>query len=176
MLRRTIFLLSVFASTASLCATGAFAQGGWDVWTIHLRDGSTQSAAPVWSLDNKVLKRGFMEGGKPDDKGIERSLINYISNNLGNSEYRRKMGSNYIEPALPKGNTARDVVVYDDGRQAVGDVTIRPERDASGKENIYRPLLVQNGAEVDLTKVAHIKFAAPKANPGKPKQPPGRRR
>ena len=33
------------------CEMTALAQGGWDVWTVYLRDGSRIDAAPVWSLD-----------------------------------------------------------------------------------------------------------------------------
>ena len=170
MFRRSISLFGVFVVLAGIGVSAAFAQGGWDVWTVYLRDGSTQSAAPVWSLDNKVLKRGFMPGGKPDDQGVERSLISHMSNNLGNSEYRRKIGGSFVEPILPDGPVSRDTVIYDDGRKVVGDVSIRAAKDASGKENIYGPVLIQNGTEVDLTRVAHIKFAAPKTSPGAPKK------
>jgi len=41
------------------CEMTALAQGGWDVWTVYLRDGSRIDAAPVWSLDEKVLKYGM---------------------------------------------------------------------------------------------------------------------
>lgn len=170
MFRRSILSLGILILQAGAGVAGAFAQGGWDVWTVYLRDGSTQSAAPVWSLDNKVLKRGFMPGGIPDDQGIERSLISHISNNLGNSEYRRKMGGSFVPPVLPDGPVSRDTVVYDDGRQVVGEVAIHAARDASGKENIYRPVLVQNGTEVDLTRVAHIKFALPESKSNPPKK------
>ncbi|HEX2640676.1 MAG TPA: hypothetical protein VHL50_08900 [Pyrinomonadaceae bacterium] len=175
MLRRSILSLGILVILAGIGATDAFAQGGWDVWTVYLRDGSTQSAAPVWSLDNKVLKRGFMPGGKPDDQGVERSLISHMSNNLGNSEYRRKMGPSYVEPTLPNGPVSRDTVIYDDGRQVVGEVSIRAARDTSGKENIYAPVIVQNGTEVDLTRVAHIRFAAPKTSTSPSKKRTNRR-
>jgi hypothetical protein len=171
MLRRSVVSLCVLVVLACIGVTDACAQGGWDVWTVYLRDGSTQSAAPVWSLDNKVLKRGFMPGGRPDDQGVERSLISHMSNNLGNSEHRRKMGAAFVNPTLPDGPVSRDTVIYDDGSKMVGDVSIRAAMDASGKENIYRPVLVQNGTEVDLTRVAHIKFAAPKTKTTAPKRP-----
>jgi hypothetical protein len=136
------------------------AQGGWDVWTVRLRDGTQVEAAPVWSLDPNELRYSFEKGGAGVGVALARSRIRSMSNNLGNSELRGKKGADYAVPPLPEGDSDQDVVVFDDGRQVTGPVTIRPGKDASGNPKIYGPVLVQNGVETDLTRVAHVKFAS----------------
>jgi hypothetical protein len=64
-----------------LCQITALAQGGWDVWTVYLRDGSRIDAAPVWSLDKNVLKYG-MSGEVGEGKHLKRSLISSMSRNV----------------------------------------------------------------------------------------------
>ena len=164
MLKRSTVLLFVLF----VLAFPAFAQGGWDVWTVYLRDGSTQSAAPLWSLDTKSLKSGFMAGGKASDVGIERSRINYLSNNLGNSEYARSKQGNFVAPPLPEKSSNKDIVVFADGRQELGSVIIRA-RQTGSQYDTYNPVLVLNGKEYPLTSVAHIRLAAPKTAPPKVK-------
>jgi len=153
------FIRIVFFALGLVFVDGAcaWAQGGWDVWTIRLRDGSPVEAAPIWSLDAKALRFGFSK--LAEGSSIERPRIQSMSNNLGNSEYRASKGADFVMPALPEGEVDQDLVILDDGRQVVGAVTIQPGNDASGKPEIYRPVLVQNGVETDLTRVAHIKLA-----------------
>lgn len=158
--RRTLLLLAVLALAAP-ASPHAPPQGGWDVWTVHLRDGSRQSAAPVWSLDERALKSGFSAEGEGEGAAVERSRISHMSNILRNSEYRRIKGADFVAPPLPEGDFDRDLVVMDDGRRVFGRVLIRAGKDEAGREEKYRPVLVQNGVETDLTSVAHIKFAAP---------------
>jgi hypothetical protein len=169
MYRTRILLLFAALGLYAVSAPPARAQGGWDVWTVYLRDGSRQSAAPVWALDRKVLRRGFGPDGEGEGAPVERSRISHLSNSLRNSEYARERGAEFVEPPLPGGDFSRDLVVMDDGRRVFGSVMIRAGRDEAGREERYRPVLVQNGVEVDLTRVAHIKFAAPKADPGRPR-------
>jgi hypothetical protein len=144
-----------------LTPNSAFAQGGWDVWSVYLRDGTVQTAAPLWSLDEKELRRGFKPGGIPSDEGVSRSLLSYLSNSLRNSEYARKMSPNFVAPPLPKDTSTSDLVIFDDGRRSFGTVMIRPGKSASGDEDIWNPVLVQNGKEYALTSVAHIRMGQP---------------
>jgi hypothetical protein len=157
----------------ALCRTAAFAQGGWDVWTIQLRDGTKVEAAPVWSLDKTELRFGFADGGAGKGTPVARSRIDHMSNILRNSEYAVSMGASYLPPALPEGNFDEDVVIMDDGRRMVGAVMIRAGANKSGGAEIYKPMLVQKGVETDLTRVAHIKFATSKTNPkgSRPRRP-----
>src|SRR5678815_5066850 len=85
------------------CQMTALAQGGWDVWTVYLRDGSRIDAAPVWSLDEKVLKYG-MSGKVGEGKTLKRSLIASMSRSLSARESRKTDSSENVLPALPKGN------------------------------------------------------------------------
>lgn len=177
-MRRTgILPLFAVLSLSALSAPHALAQGGWDVWTVHLRDGSLRSAAPVWSLDERALSSGFGADGAGEGAPVERSRISHMSNSLRNSEYARDRGADFVAPPLPAGNFGRDLVVMDDGRRVLGRVMIRAGRDGSGREERYRPVLVQNGVETDLTRVAHIKFAAPDAGPirRRPRRPKSKR-
>jgi hypothetical protein len=163
---KTIPTVLIALCLGALCESSAFAQGGWDVWTVQLRDGTKIEAAPVWSLDKNELRYSFGKGGAGKGEAVERSRISYISNNLGNSVYRASQvnqGVNYTPPELPPGDVAQDLVVMDDGRQVSGTVMIKAGTDKSGNPAIYSPVLVQNGVETDLTRVAHIKFASPKA-------------
>ena len=142
-----------------LCPVAASAQGGWDVWTIHLRDGKTFEAAPIWSLDSRELKYGHHSDGTGRGTPVKRSDIRYMTNNLNNSEYRRTHAMDFKMPALPKGSVTNDLVIFDDGRRVSGTVRIVVENDKSGRPDIYNPVLLQNGVKTKLTKVAHIKFA-----------------
>jgi hypothetical protein len=54
---------------ALVCEMTAMAQGGWGVWTVYLRDGTRIDAAPVWSLDQNVLKYGM--SGKVGEGELE---------------------------------------------------------------------------------------------------------
>jgi hypothetical protein len=159
---RTIPMVLIALCLCALCQSVAFAQGGWDVWTIQLRDGTKLEVAPVWSLDKTELRYGMAAGGAGKGTPVARSRIDHMSNNLGNSEYRASMGASYLPPALPENNSDEDVVIMDDGRRVEGPVIIRAGTNKSGGAEIYRPVLVQKGVETDLTKVAHIKFAASK--------------
>jgi len=163
MLKKSALLL--FISFAF--AIPAVAQGGWDVWTIYLRDGTTTTAAPLWSLDAKSLKGGFMDGGKPDNVGTVRSRVSYLSNSLRNSEYAREKGADFVKPTLPEKSSTRDLVVFADGRQESGSVTIKAKKSKAGEDDIYNPVLLLNGKEYPLTSVAHIRLAASKATPAK---------
>ena len=129
-----------------LCQLTVMAQGGWDVWTIYLRDGTRIDAAPVWSLDDKVLK-----------EQLKRSLIGSMSRSVS---ARRSSGKPELNP--PEGEVQKDVVVMGDGRQVSGAVLIPASKAASGEVKHFSPVLVQNGVVTDLTKVEHIKLAKPK--------------
>src|SRR4051794_28136555 len=128
----------------ALCESAAFAQGGWDVWAVQLRDGTKVQAAPVWSLDRNELRFSFGEGGAGKGEAVERSRISYMSNDLGNSEYRSSQVNqvgNYTPPELPPGDVAQDLVVMDDGKQVSGTVMIKAGTDKSGNPAIYSPVL-----------------------------------
>ena len=146
------------------CEMTAFAQGGWDVWTVYLRDGSRIDAAPVWSLDKKVLKYG-MSGEVGEGKHLERSLIDSMSRNVAARESMKTDPSGNVPPALPKGDVKKDLVVMGDGRKVSGAVLIQARKDGSGEIQHFSPVLVQNRVETDLKKVEHIKFAKPKRSP-----------
>jgi len=140
------------------CEMTALAQGGWDVWTVYLRDGTRIDAAPVWSLDEKVLKYG-MSGEVGEGKTLRRSLIGSMSRNVAARESMKRDSS---ENALPEGDVEKDLVVMADGRQVSGAVLIQARKDGSGEIQHFSPVLVQNGVETDLKKVDHIKLAKPK--------------
>jgi hypothetical protein len=131
------------------------AQGGWDVWTVQLRDGKVIEAAPVWSLDNDVLKYG-MSGKVGEGKKLKRSLIVSMSRNVTG---RRADPS---VPKLPEGDVEKDLIVLPDGRQVSGAVLIRAKKNQQGEPQHFSPVLVQNGVETQLTEVEHIKLAKPK--------------
>jgi hypothetical protein len=156
---RTVLMVSAALCLSAMCRTVSVAQGGWDVWTVELRDGSRLDAAPVWSLDGKGLRFGFDEGGAGKGTLVERRRLRLMSNVLRNSEYRADRGSNYVRPAVPEGDYGQDLVVLDDGRRVFGAVLIRAGRGESGRADIYSPVLIQHGAELSLTRVAYIKFA-----------------
>ena len=156
-----IRILSIVAAACCLvvCAEGtAMAQGGWDVWTVYLRDGTRIDAAPVWSLNEKVLKYG-MSGELGEGKQLPRSQIVAMSRNV---DARRTDPS---IPKLPPGDVEKDLVIMDDGRHVSGTVIIRASKDESGQPKHYAPVLVQDGVETDLRKVEHIKLAKPKPSP-----------
>ena len=153
-LRRMSLVIAAFCFV--LCGeVTALAQGGWDVWTIYLRDGSRIDAAPVWSLNEKVLKYG-MSGELGEGKQLLRSEIVAMSRNV---DARRTEPS---IPKLPPDDVEKDLAIMDDGKQVSGTVLIRASKDESGKPKHYAPVLVQNGVEIDLRKVEHIKLAKPK--------------
>ena len=139
-----------------ICQITTRAQGGWDVWTINLRDGSRIEAAPVWSLDEKVLKYG-MSGEVGEGKQLKRSLISSMSRNVAATA-----SSGKSRLSLPEGDVEKDLVVMSDGRQVSGTVLIKPSKDASGQIKHFSPMLIQNGVETELTKVEHIKLAKQK--------------
>src|SRR5437762_5448085 len=87
------------------CELTAMAQGGWDVWTVYLRDGTRIDAAPVWSLDENVLKYG-MSGKLGEGKSLKRSLIVSMSRNVGT----RATNTNLSE-SLATGDVKKDAVV-----------------------------------------------------------------
>src|SRR6476619_4692541 len=153
-LRRILMIIAPFCFVLCGEAT-ALAQGGWDVWTIYLRDGSRIDAAPVWSLNEKVLKYG-MSGEVGEGKQLPRSEIVAMSRNV---DARRTDSS---IPKLPPGEVEKDLAIMDDGKQVSGTVLIRASKDESGKPKHYAPVLVQDGVEIDLKKVEHIKLAKPK--------------
>lgn len=172
MYQTRILMLFIVFGVSPLFAVPVLAQGGWDVWTVYLRDGSQQSAAPVWALDKKVLRRGFSSEGTGEGEPVQRSLISHMSSSLRNSDYRGTRPQDFVVPPLPEGVFQKDLVVMDTGKRIFGAVLIRAGKGASGQENRYRPVLVQNGIEIDLTSVAHIKFAAPKSGSGRKKARP----
>jgi hypothetical protein len=131
------------------------------VWTVYLRDGSRIDAAPVWSLDEKVLKYG-MSGKVGEGKTLRRSLISSMSRNVAARESMKTDSSENVPPALPAGDVEKDLVVMGDGRQVSGAVLIRARKDGSGEIQHFSPVLVQNGVETDLKKVDRIKLAKPK--------------
>ena len=143
------FCLGLFGEVTAL------AQGGWDVWTVYLRDGSKIEAAPVWSLNEDVLKYG-MSGEVGEGEQLKRSQIVAMSRNVTSRRTDKSV------PDLPTGEVEKDLVMMDDGRQVSGTVLIRASKDESGKIKHYAPVLVQNGVETDLKKVEHIKLSKPK--------------
>jgi hypothetical protein len=175
---RTVLMVAAALCVSALCRTASLAQGGWDVWTVELRDGSRLEVAPVWSLDEKELRFGFGEGGEVNGTAVKRPRLRLMSNVLRNSEYRADKGAGYVPPALPEGDFDRDLVVLDDGRRVFGTVLIRAGTGKSGRADIYNPVLIQHGTEVSLTRVAYVKFATsidkPKSNrPRRPRRPRG---
>jgi hypothetical protein len=144
-----------------LCEMTALAQGGWDVWTVNLRDGSRIDAARVWSLDENVLKYG-MSGEVGEGKQVKRSLIVSMSRNVAARASMRTDSSENALPAMPEGEVEKDLVVMSDGRQVSGSVIIRAKKSEAGEVQHFAPLLIQNGNEIDLRKVEHIKLAKPK--------------
>lgn len=159
--------LSMFIAAFCLvlcCEVTSRAQGGWDVWTVYLRDGTRIEAAPVWSLNEKVLKYG-MSGEVGEGKQLQRSQIVAMSRNVAARRSMKTDPSGNALPELPPGDVAKDLVIMEDGRRASGNVLIRASKDASGEVRHYSPVLVQNGVETDLRKVEHIKLAKPKRAP-----------
>lgn len=152
-LRPVLLIIATFCFILCGEAT-ALAQGGWDVWTIYLRDGSRIDAAPVWSLNEKVLKYG-MSGEVGEGTTLSRSQIVAMSRNV---DSRR---SDTSIPKLPEGEVEKDLAIMADGKQVSGTVLIRASKDESGKPKHYAPVLLQNGVEIDLRKVEHIKLAKP---------------
>ena len=148
-------ILSIMLATCCLVVCGevtAPAQGGWDVWTVYLRNGKPIDAAPVWALNEKVLKYG-MSGELGEGKQLPRAEIVAMSRSVA---ARRTDPS---VPELPPGEVEKDLVIMNDGQQVSGTVIIRASQDESGKPQHYSPVLVQNGIEIDLRKVEHIKLA-----------------
>lgn len=150
---KRLLLVIVAFFLCCICQTTTRAQGGWDVWTISLRDGSRIDAAPVWSLDEKVLKYG-MSGEVGEGKQLKRSLIVSMSRNVSARE-----SSGKPPLSLPARDVKKDLVVMSDGRHVSGTVLIRASKDAAGKPQHFSPLLIQNGVETELTKVEYIKLA-----------------
>ena len=144
-----------------LCEMTALAQGGWDVWTVYLRDGSRINAAPLWSLDENVLKYG-MSGEVGEGKQVKRSLIVSMSRNVAARASMKTDSSGNVLPAMPEGDVEKDLVVMSDGRQVSGAVIIRASKNEAGEVQYYAPVLIQNGDKIDLRKVEHIKLAKPK--------------
>lgn len=153
--KKLLIIIAAFA-LCGVCQITTRAQGGWDVWTIHLRDGSLIEAAPVWSLDEKVLKYG-MSGEVGEGKQLKRSLISFMSRNVA-----AKTSSGKAPYSRRDRDVKKDLVVMGDGRQISGTVVIQPAKDASGKIKHFSPMLIQNGVETELTKVEYIKLAKPK--------------
>jgi hypothetical protein len=155
-MRLRILSIVIAAFCLVLCSeVTALAQGGWDVWTVYLRDGSRIEAAPVWSLNENVLKYG-MRGEVGEGEQLKRSEIVAMSRNVSARRTDKSV------PELPAGEVEKDLVIMGDGRQVSGTVLIRASKDESGKIQHYAPVLVQNGVETDLKKVEHIKLAKPK--------------
>ena len=155
-MRLRIVSMVIAAFCLVLCGeVTALAQGGWDVWTVYLRDGSRIEAAPVWSLNENVLKYG-MSSEVGEGAQLKRSEIVAMSRNVSARRTDKSV------PELPPGEVEKDLVIMDDGRQVSGTVLIRASKDESGKIQHYAPVLVQDGVEVDLKKVEHIKLAKPK--------------
>ncbi len=126
------------------CEMTALGQGGWDVWTVYLRDGSR------------------MSGEVGEGKALKRSLIGSMSRNVAARESMKTDSSKNVPPALPEGDVKKDLVVMGDGRQVSGAVLIQAGKDGSGEIQHFSPVLVQNGVETDLKKVDHIKLSKPK--------------
>ena len=155
---RIISMFIVAFCLVLCCEATSLAQGGWDVWTVYLRDGTRIEAAPVWSLNEKVLKYG-MSGEVGEGKQLERSQIVAMSRNVAARRSIKTDPSGKALPELPQGDVEKDLVIMEDGRQVSGTVLIRASKDKSGEVQHYAPVLVQNEIETDLRKVEHIKFA-----------------
>lgn len=153
---KKLFIAMAAFFLCCICPMTTRPQGGWDVWTITLRDGSRIDAAPVWSLDEKVLKYG-MSGEVGEGKQLKRSLIDSMSRNVSASQ-----SSGKPPLAVPKGDVEKDLVIMTDGKQVSGAVLIRASKDASGQPKHFAPVLLQNEVETELTKVEYIKLAKSK--------------
>jgi len=164
MISKKILMVIATFCLGFFCEMTALGQGGWDVWTVYLRDGSRIDAAPVWSLDEKVLKYG-MSRKVGEGKHLERSLIDSMSRNVAARESMKTDSSGNVPPALPEGDVEKDLAVMGDGRQVSGAVLIQARKDESGEIQHFSPVLVQNGVETELKKVEHIKLAKPKRSP-----------
>jgi len=160
---KKIAMIIATLSLCLFCEITVWAQGGWDVWSIYLRDGSRIDAAPVWSLDNEVLKYG-MSGEVGEGKQLKRSEIVSMSRNVSSSSTRMDSAGNPL-PELPKEEVKKDLVIMSDGKQVSGAVLIRATKNEAGEIQHFSPVLVQNGVETDLRKVEHIKLAKPKRSP-----------
>jgi hypothetical protein len=161
---KKIAMVIAALSLGLFCEMTVLAQGGWDVWTIYLRDGTRIDAAPVWSLDEKVLKYG-MSGEVGEGKQVKRSEIVSMSRNVSARASMKTDASGNALPELPKSDVKKDLVVMGDGQQVSGEVLIRAIKNESGEIQHFSPVLVQNGVETDLKKVEHIKLAKPKRSP-----------
>jgi hypothetical protein len=161
---KKLVMIIATLSLGLFCEMTALAQGGWDVWTIYLRDGTRIDAAPVWSLDNEVLKYG-MSGEVGEGKQLKRSEIVSLSRNVAAGRSTKTDSAGNPLPELPKGEVKKDVVVMSDGQQVSGAVLIRATKNGAGEVQHFTPVLVQNGVETDLRSVEHIKLAKPKRSP-----------
>ena len=138
-----------------LCDGAAMAQGGWDVWSVYLKDGTQIDAAPVWSLDKEYLRYG-MSGEVGVGEKIKRSLIVAMSRNVSASR------SDPSVPKLPEGDVETDLAIMADGTPVSGPILIRASKNESGQIEHFAPVLVQDGKETDLRQFAQIKLAKPK--------------
>ena len=152
-------LLMIFAALFFLfpCPMETFAQGGWDVWTVYLRDGSRIDAAPVWSLDKNILKYG-MSGKVGEGKQLRRSLIKSMTRNVA----ARSSTTETASPVDAQRDVKKDRIVLTDGRRLSGVVFIRAGKNPSGELKYFSPVLTQNGIEFELTEVDYIQLAKPK--------------
>jgi hypothetical protein len=161
--KRFVMIIATL-SLGLFCEMTAMAQGGWDVWSIYLRDGSRIDAAPVWSLDKEVLKYG-MSGEVGEGKQLKRSDIVSMSRNVSARGAARTDSAGNPLPELPEGAVKKDLVIMSDGRQVSGEILIRATKNEAGEIQHFSPVLVQNGVETDLRHVEHIKLAKPKRSP-----------
>jgi len=160
--KTAMFIATIFLGL--FCEMSVLAQGGWDVWTIYLRDGTRIDAAPVWSLDKDVLKYG-MSGEVGEGKQLKRSEIVSMSRNVSASRSKRTDSAGNPLPELTKEEVKKDLVIMSDGQQVSGIVLIRATKNEAGEVQHFSPVLVLNGVETDLRKVEHIKLAKPKRSP-----------
>lgn len=130
--RRVSMVIAVLC-LGFFCEISAMAQGGWDVWTIYLRDGTRIDAAPVWSLDENVLKYG-MSGAVGEGKQLKRSLIASMRRNVAARQAMKNDTTAKIPPALTEGDVKEDLVVMGDGRRFSGTAIIRAAQKCSWRE------------------------------------------
>jgi hypothetical protein len=165
MMRSKKFVMIIATLSIGLfCEITVLAQGGWDVWSIYLRDGSRIDAAPVWSLDKEVLKYG-MSGEVGEGKQLKRSEIVSMSRNVSARSSMKTDSAGNPLPELPQGEVKKDLAIMSDGQQISGAVLIRATKNEAGEIQHFSPVLVQNGVETDLRNVEHIKLAKPKRSP-----------
>jgi hypothetical protein len=156
MLTRKLSIVFAALFLCVLCDVTAMAQGGWDVWSIYLKDGTQIDAAPVWSLDKEYLRYG-MKGEIGVGQKIKRSDIVAMSRNVSATR------SDPSVPKLPEGDVDTDLAVMADGTPVSGSILIRASKNPSGQVEHFAPVLVQDGKETDLRQFAHIKLAKPKS-------------